>query len=103
MILITDVYEYQQLRFMLTAEPTGILENAELSLVYNCEIMQAVELWVRCQNDNVKGRIRIFEAKNKDTASESFQQDLVSQVNDMEDINDYINAWIARRRNESEK
>jgi hypothetical protein len=100
MILLTDIYEYQQIRFLLTAEPAGILENAELSLVYNQEIMQAVELWVRRQNDNVKGRIRIFEAKNKDTSSESFQQDLVSQVNDMEDINDYIDAWILRRRNE---
>ncbi len=103
MILITDLYEYQQFRFMLTAEPTGILENAELSLVYNQEIMQAVELWVRCQNDNVKGRIRVFEAKNKDTSSESFQQDLISQVNDMDDINDYINAWITRRRSEAKK
>jgi len=101
MIQITDLYEYDQIRLVLPAETAGFLETVELSIEYQAKNLNNVEVWVRAEGDNVKGRIRYFEAKNKNPNSESFHQDLIIQVNEMPGINDYVNAWLWRRRNES--
>ena len=77
------------------------METVELSIEYQEQNLNNVEVWVRAEGDNVKGRIRCFETKNKSPKSESFHQDLIIQVNEMPDINDYVNAWLWRRRNES--
>ena len=100
MIQITDLYEYNQIRLVLPAETAGFLETAEISIEYQEQNLNNVEVWVREHGDNVKGRIRYFEAKNKNPKSESFHQDLITQVNEMPDINDYVNAWLCRRQNE---
>lgn len=100
MIQITDLYKYNQIRLVLPSEPAGFLETVELSIEYQEENLKNVEVWVREHGDNVRGRIRYFEAKNKDSKTESFHQDMITQVNDMPDIGDYINAWIWRRQNE---
>jgi len=97
----TELYEFNQIRFVLPAEATGLLDTVELSIEYQEENLKNAEVWVRVKNDNVKGRIKHFDVKNKDHQSETFQQDLITQVNDMSDINDYINAWVWRRQNES--
>jgi hypothetical protein len=101
MMMLTDLYEFKQIRFILTAEAAGLLENAELSIEYQKENLKHVEVWVRRAEDNVKGHIRTFEATNKDISSESFQQDLITQVNDLDDITAYIDAWIWRRHKEA--
>jgi len=100
MIQITDLYKFDQIRFKLPAETTGFLAAIELSIEYQEQNLKNAEIWVRKDGDNVKGRIRYFEATNKDPQSESFHQDLITQVNDMSDIGEYINAWIWRRENE---
>jgi hypothetical protein len=100
MIQITDLYEFNQVRFILPAETAGLMDTVELSLEYQNENLKNVELWVRVSSDNVKGRIKYFEALNKNPDSESFHQDMITQVNDMPDINDYMDAWIWRRQNE---
>jgi hypothetical protein len=56
----TDLYEYKQLRFILCKEATGLLETVELSIEYQKENLDNVEVWVRKNSDNVKGRIRIL-------------------------------------------
>jgi len=101
MIQFTDLFEFKQIRFILPAETTGLLDNVELSIEYQEANLKNVEVWVRVHGDNVKGRIRVFEAKNKNTKAESFEQNLITQVNDMPDINDYIDAWIWRRNKEA--
>jgi len=100
MIQITDLYEFYQIRFRLPSETTGLSDTVELSIEYQKENLAHTEVWVRTDGDNVKGRVRYFDARNKDSKSESFHQDLITQVNDMPDINEYINAWIWRRKNE---
>lgn len=102
MIQISDLFEFQQIRMILNAEATGLLATVEISIEYQDENLKNVELWVRVHGDNVKGHIRNFEAKNKDPKTESFHQDLITQVNKMPDINDYIDAWIWRRQKESD-
>jgi len=101
MIQITDLYEFYQIRFRLLSETTGLSDTVELSIEYQEENLAHAEVWVRTDGDNVKGRVRYFDARNKDPKTESFHQDLISQVNDMPDINEYINAWIWRRKNEN--
>ena len=100
MIYISDLFEFRQNRFILSAKSTGLPDTVELSFEYQEANLNNIELWVRVHGDNVKGRIRFFEAENKDINSESFHQDLITQVNAMPDINDYISAWIWRRQNE---
>ena len=97
MIQFTSMIECTQIRFTLTAEATGLMDNVELSIEYHEENLHIVEVWVRVLGDNVKGLIRQFEAKNKNMKSESFHQNLITQVNEMPDINDYIDAWIWHR------
>ena len=90
MIQISDLYEFKQIRFILPAEATGLLDTIEMILEYQEENLKHVELWVRVDGDNVKARImQPFEGINKDPKSESFHQDLISQVNGMPAINDY--------------
>lgn len=95
-----NLYEFNQVRFILTAEATGYLDTVELSVEFQKANLEHVEVWVRMQGDNVKGKIREFAAKSTDTESDSFHQSLITQVNEMEDIGDYIDAWIFRRRKE---
>ena len=102
-ILQTDLYEFNQLRFILPAETTGLLDTVELSIEYQENNLKNVEVWVRVNGDNVKGQIRSFEAKNKNPKTESFHQDLLTQVNKIPDINDYIDAWIWRRQKEAQE
>ena len=98
-----EIYELNQLRIVLPAETTGHLDTAELSIEYHGENLKHIELWVRVAGDNVRGMIRVFEAENKNTASEDFHQSLITQVNMMPDIDDYIDAWIYRRQKEAHK
>lgn len=97
MIQIVDLYELKQIRFVLPAETTGVLDTVELSLEYQEENLENVEIWVRVHRDKVKGWIRNFEATNKNPNTESFHQDMIVQVNNMPDINMYINTWILHR------
>jgi len=97
------MYELNQLRIVLPTEATGYLDTAELSIEYHSENLKHIELWVRVAGDNVKGMVRIFEAKKKNIASEDFHQNLITQVNQMPDIGDYIDAWIWRRQKEAEQ
>jgi len=97
-----ELYEYSQMRFILPADTTGLLDTVEMSIEYQAENMKNVEVWVRKHGDNVKGKIRSFEADNKNPDSPSFHQNLITQVNGMPDINDYIDAWIWRREKEAD-
>jgi len=99
LIQLTDLFEFKQIRFILPAETTGLLDTVELSLEYQEDNLSNIEIWVRVNGDNVKGKIRSFEAKNKDIGSEEFHQNLITQVNIMSDIHAYIDAWIWRRQN----
>lgn len=102
MIQFSNLYEYEQIRFVLPADTTGLLDTVELSIEYQTKNLNIAELWVRIHGDNVRGKILDFEPKNKDCTVDSFQQDLITQVNKMPDINEYIDAWIWRRQKEEE-
>lgn len=102
MIQLSNLFEFQQIRLILPAETTGLLDTVELSIEYQEENLDHAEIWVRVNGDNVKGKIRNFEPYNKDYKTDSFHQNLITQVNKMSDINDYIDAWIWRRQNEAE-
>jgi len=101
MIQISNLFEFNQIRLILPAETTGLLDTVEISIEYQEKNLKHVEAWVRVVGDNVKGKImQSFEAKNKDPKSASFRQDLITQVNGIPDINDHIDAWIWRRQKE---
>ena len=68
-------------------------EPVELILVYQKENLKNVEVWFSVGVDNIGSQIRHFDAQNKDTSSESFHQNMITQVSDMPDINDYISTW----------
>jgi len=99
-MLSTELYEFNQIRLMLPSEATGFLDNVVISIEYQKENLKKVEVWVRIDGDKIKGYINYVEAKNKDMKSESFHQDLITQVNKMPNIDAIINAWIWKRQNE---
>ena len=98
--LQTPVYTFNQLRAVLPSDATRHLKTVELTIEYHTENLKDVEVWVSIAGDNVRGKICAFEAKNKDIASDHFNQSLFDQVNNMPDIDDRIHAWVWRRLNE---
>jgi cobalamin biosynthesis Co2+ chelatase CbiK len=98
---LTELYDFNQVRFTLHQQATGYLDDVELSIEYQKENLNHVEIWVRTCHDMVKGKIRDFAAANKNIDSEDFIQSLITQVNAMPDIGDYIDAWIWRRQKEA--
>ena len=77
-----------------------MLDKVELSIDFKEDNLKIAEIWVRVNGDNVKGLIGFFDARNKNLKSGSFLQDLITQVNRMPDINDWIDGWILHSRND---